>query len=412
MAHMRPRGQRRALCTVAVVALMTITAACDDSGRSPVEDPTPSIEGTPPSDQDSYSVTDIDIETPPDAPATAADRVLRINGSYVLLGYDVSAKDGAIWIAPDLTDWDARGGWIAGYAGMQRIVGLVESNGQWIGAYNERPSGLPPLAWHVSTSDAGRHWHERVLPAAKSQPSMVTGLVASGGRVVAAGTLNEDESSRPVVWRTADGEEWTMLKLPTKGGASTAPRQPFRIGSRIAVPGAEVSYDGDSITTAKPVLWSSDDGGKTFRRTELPSIGDRSVPIFGLHTDAVDVLFGWSGSDAVAWRSKDEGRTWRRLPESTFAHASEGQSYPRRAVHVGGCLVLAGVIGDLTTEQPVPAALWRSCDAGKSWSRMATDELADANATDAVDLVRDEGSLVLVTNSGDNGAVRMLRLQQ
>ncbi|MDN5854034.1 MAG: hypothetical protein L0K86_14540 [Actinomycetia bacterium] len=413
---MKLRGQGRTLCTIILITLVGTAAACDDSGRSPVEDPTPSVDGTPPADRDSYQITDVDMEAPSDAPPTAAERLLRIDGSYVLLGHDLREEDGGIWVAPDLTDWEARGGWIAGYSGVQRVVGLVEHDGGWIGAYNERPSGLPPLAWHVSTSDGGRNWHEEALPAAKSQPSTASGIVSADDRIIVAGSRAEHETKHPVVWRSRDGDQWTMGKLPSDlpsdSDKSVAPRQPFRIGERILIPGAALTYDGDQVTSSKPLLWSSTDGGKTFKRSVLPSPGDLPVPLFGLHTDAVDLLFGWSGSDAVVWRSEDDGRTWQPRPESTLAHPPEGQSYPRRAVQVGDCLVLAGVIGDPTTDEPVPAAMWRSCDAGKSWSRMATDELDDADATEAVDLIRAGDSLVLVTNSADDGSVRLLRLQQ
>ncbi|HLR85066.1 MAG TPA: hypothetical protein VK059_08945 [Nocardioidaceae bacterium] len=409
---MKPRGQGRILCTLVLVALAGMIAACDDSGPSPVEDPTPSVDGTPPSDRDSYQMAELNLDLPADAPPTAADRVLRIRDSYVLLGHDLKDQDGAIWVASNLTDWDARGGWIAGLAGVQRLVGLVEHDGNWVGAYNERPSGLPPLAWRLSTSDAGQNWQEKALPADTSQPSNVSGIISAADGIVAVGSIGEDEAGHPVAWRTPDGERWTRIDLPTDADGSVAPNEPFRIGGRILVPGAAVTYDGDQVTKSKPVLWSSKDGGKTFSQKPIPNVGDRAVPLFGLHADAVDLLFGWSGSDAVVWRSEDDGRSWQPLPESTLAHRPEGQSYPHRAVQMGDCLVLAGVIGDPTADAPLPAAMWRSCDAGKTWSRMATDELDDAGATNAVDLVRDRGSLVLVTNSADDASVRLLRLRQ
>lgn len=413
MAGMSHRGRGRALCGLVIVALLGAAAsACDDAGHSPVESPAPSVDGTPPSDRDSYAITQIDLVPPSDAPAPVADRVIPIGDAYVLLGHDATDEDGSVWVSSDLASWEARGGWIAGYAGVQRIVGLVEQGGSWVGAYNERPSGLPPLAWRLSTSDAGRNWHDEALPAPTSQPSKASGVAAVDGRVVITGSRTTARSERPVVWRTRGGEDWAMSELRGDSDRSVVPRQPFVIGDRLLIPGAALEYEGDEVVASKPLLWTSDDGGKTFTRTTLPSIGARPVPLFGLHTDGVDLLFGWSGTDAVVWRSEDDGRTWKARPESTFAHRPEGQSYPKRAVRDGDCLVLAGVIGDPTADTPLPAAMWRSCDAGTSWSRMATDELEDADATDAVGLIRDSDSLVLVTNSADDQTVRLLRLDR
>ena len=420
MARMSLRGRGRALralCVLAgVAALGTAATACDDSGESPVEDPTPSVDGTPPSDRDSYRVTEIDFSAPAGSPAPVADRVLRVGAQYVLLGHDAEQEDGSIWISPDLASWKARGGWIAGYAGVQRVVGLVQHEGRWIGAYNERPAGMPAMAWHLSSSDAGQNWHEDALPGPTSHPSTASGVVTVGDRVVVTGAHNEGETEqpieRPVAWRTSDGKKWNKVSLASDENRSVAPNEPFLIDQTVFVPGAAVAYEGDELVSSKPLLWTSDDGGRTFKRTELPQNGDRAVPLFGLHTNQADFIFGWSGSDAIVWRSEDDGRTWQAAPDSTFAHRPEGQSYPHQAIRDGDCVVLAGVIGDPTANEPLPSAMWRSCDAGKSWSRMATDELEDADATDTVDLVGDGLGMVLVTNSSSDETVRLLRLQK
>ena len=416
MSH---RGRWRGWAALVIVALLgAATAGCDDSDRSPIDDPTSSFEGSPPSDRDSYQVSEIDLTEPSGAPTTAADRLLRVGGRYVLLGHDATEpeavaaeQDGSVWTSPDLTTWEARGGWIAGYAGVQRLIGLVESDGAWVGAYNEHPSGLPPLAWHVSTPDAGLNWHEDTLPAPKSQPSTASGVVSVDGRIIVTGTRTDGEIDSPVVWRSRDGKEWTMRELESAETRSVAPNQPFRIGHRVLIPGASLKYQGDEIVASTPLLWSTNDRGATYKQLELPKIGKRSIPLFGLHGPDVDLIFGWSGEDAVVWRSTDDGMTWRARPESTMANPAEGHTYPRRAVRDGDCNVLAGVIGDPNADEPLPAAMWRSCDAGMSWSRMATDELEEADATDTVDLVGDSDGLVLVTNSAE-GNVRLLRLQR
>lgn len=140
-----------------------------------------------------------------------------------------------------------------------------------------------------------------------------------------------------------------------------------------------VEVDGDTEFTYDPLALRSDDGltwehvdvtGFTdaVEVTDLEIVDGRIVAVGGYRTLA-DPSQG--GFEARAWTSED-GRSFEevRLPDVPDYEGYDDESYAGDLVSVDRALLASGRIGDT-------AALWRSADAGASWSRVDVPLLRD-----------------------------------
>lgn len=363
---------------------------------------------------DGLTLSLVEYVEPPGYGPVRARSLVALGDTAVLLGVRPD-DDGAFLTSTDLTNWSEGASWIESFDGSQRLRDLVVHEGRWVGVYDEEPLSTPDLAWWATTDDAGKTWQEDALPEAVAQPgSGVTGIVAAGGGVVATGWFGTDLSServKAVAWHSPDGQDWTRTLLAETDGRSVSPRQPFTAGSTVFVPGVESAQDEDgSVVQSTAVVWSSTDGGETFREQTLPHVGAQPTPLFGVATDDGVLVFGWGGggADIVAWRSTDDGATWTALSADTFA-VDGAQTFPYGVVGADDCLLLAGAAGDPEAEHQ-RGALWRSCDSGESWTRVADEAITRLGIADVADLAVVGDRTILVTNSGDDGTVRLVEI--
>jgi hypothetical protein len=178
-------------------------------------------------------------------------------------------------------------------------------------------------------------------------------------------------------------------------------------GSWLALGNAGVvEVDGDEESTYEPLGLRSDDG-LTWERLEVSGFTDavefsdvevvdgRIVAVGSYRTLANP---GMGGFEARAWTSED-GRTFEevRLPDVPDYRGYDDESYAGAVVTVDGDLLAAGRIGDT-------AALWRSADAGLTWTRVSDQLLRDVYSISGLGAI---GSTVVASTAGtDTSAIR------
>lgn len=226
---------------------------------------------------------------------------------YVVVGDD--GPSGAIWFSPDLSTWQRGGG-----VGRNDLTAAANGN-RWVRAA------------------AG----------------------GSFGFVAAGGVLDPQASGarRPAVWTSADGKKWRLQQLQLPTGLSQGSL------TYVAAKGNVLVAVGDAVGTSGPIVlgYVSDDGGKTWRETKLPTPGSDPLARATAVTAGSGgfVVAGASGSDVVAWTSPD-GASWETETPGGEALSGTGeQEITGLAGFKDGVLgVGRSVTGD--GEQPV---LWR-----------------------------------------------------
>ena len=130
---------------------------------------------------------------------------------------------------------------------------------------------------------------------------------------------------RPVVWHSRDGVRWTAVRLLPSGDIEGGVRAVAAAGDRLLAVGSAGRV---------AALWSSDDGGATWARTE----GDALPPLASL--DGVeargDVVVlsgtvqgaGEEGGGQVLLRSTDGGDTWQESSDPPPPNRGEGFAHP------------------------------------------------------------------------------------
>lgn len=161
-----------------------------------------------------------------------------------------------------------------------------------------------------------------------------------------------------------------LLVLPQSLGANTA--SPF--------PARALAFDGITLLAAGSGLMRSDDGGSSWTALPVPA----AVLALATHPERPRRLVAGLASGGVAW-SEDSGRTW----ESRSHGLAEGEIDAVTVADGQPDMIYAAVRGD---------GLWKSEDAGQSWS-LAMDRpwLADAErdllALASVDLATGMGGI-------------------
>lgn len=198
------------------------------------------------------------------------------------------------------------------------------------------------------------------------------------------------------VWRSADGESWTLSKLSSgqaddwiaanpevaaELGLKPSPPGPFT--GEIAAMWSLALSGGTLYAGAKPAtLLASKDGGETWERlpalNEHPSAGEwepgaAGLTLHSIVTDPDDPAKLWLGiSAAGVFATEDGGATWERRNRLSNAEACAGHSHPAagRDGNIGMCVHnmgrATGGTGDLLYQQN-HHGVFRSADGGRSW---------------------------------------------
>ena len=208
----------------------------------------------------------------------------------------VTSSDGQTWQAADgLAAFGAPGLYAYG-ATAGRIDYVI---------VGERVTGntVIPAAWWSAGLGT---WSQSAIAGASGQSSEMFAVTVGMEQFVAAGA----DGSKPAVWTSPNGQQWTLTDLPLPAGMSKAAlREVASTGTHVVAVGNAETAAGVSTAFAEV---SSDDGA-TWHEAGLPSSGPRSVVTALAASAAGYVAVGQSGQSstpaAVVWTSPD-GMTW------------------------------------------------------------------------------------------------------
>ena len=133
------------------------------------------------------------------------------------------------------------------------------------------------------------------------------------------------------------------------------------------------------IGTASGGLWISDDTGASWRANHdfLPNLSISTIAFNPVDARIVYLGTGEGSAGLVgvgAFKSVDGGATWVLMPQTNFDTNADWRFVNRIAVHpTQPSVLLAGV----TNNNSVAGAIYRSADAGATWTRVATMKALD-----------------------------------
>jgi photosystem II stability/assembly factor-like uncharacterized protein len=243
----------------------------------------------------------------------------------------------------------------------------------------------PPATPSPEATLAPRTGWSVVSNAALEDVGRVDGVAEADGRLFALGS---DTTVQPMIWYSDDGQTWRRAQVddaPSDLGGQV--KALVDAGDRLVAVATLGFAEGSGYFAT--ILYSSDDGGQTWREVESTP-GHTEAALFDLtRSDSRLVAVGSS-----VWTSDDDGRTWT---ETTAAAALNGTM--RSVDATEDILLAAGMRGTDVTGPP--ALAWISRDRGDTWQRVVLEE--NAGATGA--LVASSGEL-LVTGYDAVGSER------
>lgn len=186
----------------------------------------------------------------------------------------------------------------------------------------------------------------------------MSALARTPSGIIAVGDTSDADGNRPAIWRSGDGDTWTLEELDRAGHASATAQRIHVAGDRVVIVGhGRPEGQLDSV----PLVWVSGDGGATFSRTAL---GDQGR--FGSLTMTSSAAHGFlvlvgahDGGTPRLWRSPD-GRTWQ-AQDIAVPNAADGvEAYPDHLVIEGDTLhvllTVANRVDAVTVIVDVPLA--------------------------------------------------------
>ncbi len=257
------------------------------------------------------------------------------------------------------------------------------------------------------TTDAGRTWK----PIFDDQPTGSIGWVTvapSDPNIVYVGSgeglPRPDLSTGDGIYKSTDaGKTWTHLGL--RDGQQIPkivvdPKNPNRLF--VAVLGHPYGPNEERG------IFRSTDGGQTFQKVlyKDENTGGKDVDIDPSNPDVVYATLweerqgpwengAWGGTNGGIFKSTDGGTTWKPLTQGLPAAIVEAElaiapSNPKRlyaTVEAGGGPGGAAGRGGRGAGQPVGAPIFRSDDAGDTWTRATTDARPASRVNEAVPIV-------------------------
>jgi hypothetical protein len=219
--------------------------------------------------------------------------------------------------------------------------------------------GAGPAAWR---SDDGRTWER--LPAAgglAQRSAEMTTVVAAAAGYVAGGSNTSPAGAAATLWRSTDGHAWEKVALAEPDGARV---EGLAVRDRTVV---AVGTRGTRSEPAGAIAWLSADDGRTWRRapdSEDLALGQMHAVTASTH-GFVAVGTDLVGQRAIAWRSVD-GLAWTASPEAESMRNYGLQIEMRDAAWIGDRYLAAGHL--LFGTQYPSAVIWSSTD-GVEWTR-------------------------------------------
>jgi hypothetical protein len=378
---------RRRLATLAGAALV-VASACAAPATTPTARPTiaataPAPSATPPIPGLSWEKAP-DVERPgeafaepsaaptgPSGPGTAGhpghfpgqaivDDVVATGAGLVAVGYVGIGGDwtAIAWRSTDGQRWALEP--IDTAAGSFAVSVAAGPDGSTV--YAGGRSGPHPVVW---TSVGGGAWRREQLPTLGGDEAAerVVTVLASGGRVIAAGSVGPELGERRArFWGSAAPGTWQALPdHDAFAGAEVVAIEPRRQGGFVAA-----AHLGTGQRSTGSIALVSDDGA-TWRRIDDPALAGGLVN--GVATDADGALVA-VGSDldereALVWRSADGGATWRQAPSEASRLYEPYKIRMTDVVATPGGLV---AVGNYVGLQYGTATSWIATD-WTSWTR-------------------------------------------
>jgi hypothetical protein len=292
------------------------------------------------------------------------------------LGQDLSNASGIFWVTPQFAWSSTNGG-----ATFARLFTDASAPGYWKGRGldNVAPAALSASGGMVyagsydlgiwRSSDGGASWQQ-------SNDAAFTGAWAGkGGNCM---TLLADPARPQMVW-ACNGEEPDGTRL-IRSTASAAP------GSWAAPGGVPsgfingLSLDSQSPSNARTLYVTAN--GDVFR-----SVNDGQSWALAFNCDQCYVTAAsgstvFAGGERGLWRSLDAGTTWSEITPATF-HPSPSGYELREAKWNGPHDILIANPAIYVANYGSSRGLYRSTDAGASWTRIRADDYARTIHRDA-----------------------------
>ena len=223
----------------------------------------------------------------------------------------------------------------------------------------------------------------------------VTGLAVSGD-VTTASILAGAASSARTYFSADGGSTWTMSqKEPTGGSKTCVLMAPDFSGSGRAYATTSGSESAFSISRDSATTWNQ----VSLIDTEISTIVDLSPsPGYGEDTTLFMLTFGGKHS---LWRSPDAGTTWERLLSSNLANV-DNLALVQLSPQYGNGSQIVFLVGS-SNGRP---SIWRSTDHGQTYTRRFTSD-PTTGASFPIDTwaVVNDTTLFIASHDGSNGLV-------
>ena len=158
--------------------------------------------------------------------------------------------------------------------------------------------------------------------------------------------------------------------------------------------------------TATGGIWLTEDGGTSWRANNdfLPNLSATSIVVDAANPDVMYVGTGEATQGFVGvgvFKSFDGGTTWQYVPSTNPDANADWRFVNRLAIHPTQTQVL---LAAMTNNNLVTGAIYRSTDAGGSWTRVATmralDIAFDPNAPSNAVAGLDDGTIAYSRDGG------------
>lgn len=317
-------------------------------------------------------------------------------------------------------------------------------------AVGNGPSG--GIDW---TSPDGRSWKRTEFPSKVLRNARLAALAVGTDQIVAAGSISSlTGTSRPALWATASGPDWSLVGgswslVADPAGGTAAAGSATDAGTMVGVVNTPSGFVAVGSIAQKAYAWRSADGLTWSAPIAFPNAAN--VDLWQLVAGPAGLLasgesFGSDGWHPVTWLSTDDGRTWTdasfptanldsvtvdrdgywafgwnpapdgsdSLPHSVLRSTDGIQWQPVGALPLGavnsavvvptstGGMLVVVIPADEQTGRA--AAVYSSRDAGGAWTKEVP---ADSHASDpgnALALVATDHSILAVGSASDRPA--------
>lgn len=222
-------------------------------------------------------------------------------------------------------------------------------------------SGSPTAAASTTApTPAGPEPREGWTAVRVAEPGPYVAVNGVAGWTDGLMAYGRSDTTAGAIWLSSDGETWTSAEVPeSPPGTAVYVNDVTRAGDRYVAVGTLAHPEGSGPMGA--VIWTSPDG-RTWTEAE-GSAAFRNSPLAPIASSGDSVV---AGGLASLWRSADAGSSWTEVT----APGAGGWNISGIGVH-DGRFVATGFVG--SAYGPQAAAIWTSEDDGATWTQTDLD---------------------------------------